>query len=143
MGNPDHNNPLSWRSSSVPGGAPGTSDGILFTGDANADTDQDGLNDLVDFAIGAGSPPTATLTGTAAAPILWFTMDRDIAVQVSSGIQISSDLTAAGPAGWIPASNAILISRTPLTGTVERLTFAIPAPPGATRAFVRARFSNP
>lgn len=143
MGNPDHNNPLSWRSSSAPGGAPGTSDGILFTGDANADTDQDGLNDLVDFAIGAGSPPTATLTGTAAAPILWFTMDRDIAVQVSSGIQISSDLTAAGPAGWIPASNAILISRTPLTGTVERLTFAIPAPPGATRAFVRARFSNP
>ncbi len=143
MGNPDHNHPLSWRASTLPGGSPGSADGTVFTGDANADSDQDGLTDLAEFAIGSGSPPSAILSGPPSAAVFVFTIDRDTAVQVSTGIQISTDLSASGPAGWTGATGANLVSRTPLTGTVERLVFAIPAPPGALRMFVRARFSNP
>jgi hypothetical protein len=143
MGNPDHNHPLSWRASTLTGGSPGSADGAIFTGDAHADSDQDGLTDLADFAIGAGSPPSATWEGPPSAAVFVFTMDRDTAVQVSTAIQISTDLSEGGPAGWTAATGASLLSRTPLTGSVERLVFAIPAPPGAVRMFVRARFSNP
>ena len=143
MANPDHNDPASWRASAVAGGSPGMAEGTIFTGEANADSDGDGLNDLLEFAMGSGSPPSAEMPGSAALPLLWFTMDRDAGARISHQIQISSDLAAPGPTGWTPATGATLLSRTPRTGTVERLLYAVPAPPGATRTFVRARFSNP
>ncbi len=50
--NPDPALPGSWRSSSLPGGNPGTSDATTFQGIAGADSDANGLDDLLDYALG-------------------------------------------------------------------------------------------
>ncbi len=144
MANPEHQNPLSWRASAAVGGAPGAADGTPFLGDATADTDGDGLTDLVDFAIGAGSPPGLRLEGPPTALLMIFTLDRDVTAQVSHVIQTATDVTtSAGPAGWTTTAAPMLLSRTALTGTTERLVFAIPAPAGAARLFIRAKFFTP
>jgi Lamin Tail Domain/CotH kinase protein len=143
MANSAHGDPLSWRASPTAGGAPGTASGAAFTGDPNGDTNLDGLTNLANFAIGAGSPPSLQFDRTAVTSLLAFTMDRDTAAQASSILETSTRLTNSGPGAWTPAAGATLLSRAPLTGTVERLVFAIPAAPGATRMFVRARFSSP
>jgi hypothetical protein len=141
MVNPDHNNPLNWRASSAAGGSPGAADGNVFTGNANTDSDQDGLSDLLEFALGAGSPPSLLVQGPANAALLEFTVERDLSAQVALALQLSTDLTGAGPGGWSEATGATLMNRAPVSGTVERLVFSVPAPPGATRTFLRARFS--
>ena len=143
MGNPEHNDPLSWRTSSFAGGSPGTSDGTTFAGNASADTDLDGLSDLAEFAIGTGSAPSLQMQGVPSARLMIFTMDRDVAAQVSTTVQLATDLIPPGPTGWTTATSATLLSRTALSGTVERLVFSIPVPADAARAFLRARFSNP
>ncbi|MDG2125503.1 MAG: lamin tail domain-containing protein, partial [Verrucomicrobiales bacterium] len=48
--NPDHSLAKNWRSSVAPGGSPGTTDTLTFTGDPNADPDQNGLTALLEFA---------------------------------------------------------------------------------------------
>jgi len=57
--NPDHADPLQWRSSLVPGGSPGTSDTATFVGAPLSDTDGNGQADLLDYAFGvpAGGIP--------------------------------------------------------------------------------------
>lgn len=141
IANPDHSDPLSWKASSSAGGSPGSLDGMVFSGDPNADSDMDGLPDLVEFAIGTGSPPFASFTGLPASPLIWFTVDRDTTAQISTTVQISTD--PAAPSGWTAAPAGSLVSRTPVLDTVERLVFAIPTAPGTPRTFIRARFSSP
>lgn len=51
--NPDHNNPLNWRASAVTN--PGGADNTAFSGSPGADTDHDGLNSLLEYALG-GDP---------------------------------------------------------------------------------------
>lgn len=143
MANPDHSNPLSWRASSVTNGAPGAAEGTNFTGDPNGDADGDGLNNLADFAIGAGLPPAATLDGTPGAPAFTFTLDRDTAANVSHTIETSTDLTSQPVTGWTMMVSPVLLSRTAQSGTVERLVYSVPLPPGTSRAFIRARFTAP
>lgn len=56
--NPDHNDPLNWRSNTVTNGAPGSSDGSQFNGDPNADSDGNGINDFLQYALApAGVAP--------------------------------------------------------------------------------------
>lgn len=45
------------------------------------------------------------------------------------------------PATWQPP-NATLLSRAPVSGTVERLTLAVPAPPGVTRFYLRGKVGD-
>ncbi|MFP6885005.1 MAG: hypothetical protein VCA40_11260, partial [Roseibacillus sp.] len=51
-GNPDHADPLNWRSSVSAGGNPDASDATVFAGNANADRDSNGLPDLIDYVLG-------------------------------------------------------------------------------------------
>jgi hypothetical protein len=51
-GNPDHADPLNWRSSVSAGGNPDASDAIVFAGNANADRNSNGLPDLIDHVLG-------------------------------------------------------------------------------------------
>ena len=50
--NPDPSLPANWRSSLFPGGTPNASDATIFAGNAGADRDQNGLDDLLDYALG-------------------------------------------------------------------------------------------
>ncbi len=43
-----------WRSSTTPGGNPGTSDTTNFSGAPNGDADHNGVADLIDYALGSG-----------------------------------------------------------------------------------------
>ena len=55
-----------WRPSTVPGGNPGTSDALVFSGSVNADIDNDGLSALIEHAIGTSdtvfTPASAAFT---------------------------------------------------------------------------------
>jgi hypothetical protein len=51
--NPDHGRASSWRSSASRHGQPGEADGIVFAGEATADSDGDGAVDLIEFATGS------------------------------------------------------------------------------------------
>lgn len=57
--NPDHADPLNWRASTASGGNPGASDAVPFTGDPNADDDQDGWSNYQEYALGPN--PALTL----------------------------------------------------------------------------------
>jgi hypothetical protein len=50
--NPDHSRPANWRSSAAPHGRPGEANGSVFAGSPLADTDGDGVVDLLEFATG-------------------------------------------------------------------------------------------
>jgi len=50
---PDHALPASWRISAFPGGSPGESDAEVFTGSPLADTDGDGLDAFLEYALGS------------------------------------------------------------------------------------------
>ncbi len=133
--NPDHADPLSWRASFAANGNPGATDGTAFTGAADADTNNDGLADLVNFALGTGAPPSVVVNGNGG---LIVTMERDTAAQTSLTLEVSSDLA---PATWQPASTTVL-SRTSIAGTLERFIVSVPAQPGVTRMFVRGRVTK-
>ncbi len=69
--NPDPSVPTNWRASAEVGGSPGDSDGTPFSGNPEADDDQDGLDALVEYALGsddadASSGPGAISTGSLA-----------------------------------------------------------------------------
>ncbi len=49
---PDHSLAGNWRSSAIPVGNPGSSDSVAFTGVARADDDGNGVDDLMDHALG-------------------------------------------------------------------------------------------
>ena len=58
MTNPDHSLPENWRASTQAGGSPGGDDSIPFVGDPGTDSDDDGWNDLLEFALGSsGTDP--------------------------------------------------------------------------------------
>ncbi|MGV3532810.1 MAG: lamin tail domain-containing protein, partial [Chthoniobacteraceae bacterium] len=48
----DPKDPANWRSSVAVGGAPGTTDRVVFTGNVSEDADGDGLNALLEHALG-------------------------------------------------------------------------------------------
>lgn len=52
---PDHSDGLNWRVSLIEGGTPGTGNALAFDGVAGVDSDGDGLDDLLEYAIGTES----------------------------------------------------------------------------------------
>jgi len=121
--NPDHNDPLNWRASAHPN--PGGSDTTPFTGSATDDADHDGLNGLLEYALG-GNPAVASQAPLPAmtrqpdgSALLTFTrpLTNDAAVWE---IQNGSDL-----ADWT-AAPATLVSRSQ-SGAEETYTYGISA----------------
>ena len=49
---PDHRDPANWRSSALIGGTPAGTDQLSFVGDGLEDQDQDGLQQLLEYALG-------------------------------------------------------------------------------------------
>jgi len=129
--NPDHNNPLNWRTGTNPN--PGTSDSVSFASwqtassqpDPNADTDGDGLSAFLEYALGSDPsapsvPPLPTLTRQPDGSALYVLTLPPTPDDARWEIQNGSGLTA-----WHPAT-ATLISRTTSAG-LETFTFTIPA----------------
>ncbi|MES2476368.1 MAG: lamin tail domain-containing protein [Verrucomicrobiota bacterium] len=148
--NPDHSDPMSWRSSVIVGGSPGGSDALSYAnwksihgnpadGD---DADGDGFTTRVEYALG-GDPQIANpniapsfVLEPAGSMLVSITRRADaegVTIEPESSIHLVQWST---PAGLSKISNV----RESGTPEVERLTFRIPAPVGANRHFIRFRF---
>ena len=129
--NPDHGDPLNWRASPTPG--PGSSDTLPFAAwqtansqpDPVADTDNDGLNAFMEYALGGlpGESSQALLPamvrqpdGSALLTITRSLLADDAAWEVQNGNDLS---------GWTAAS-VTLVDRSLAAGR-ESFTFSVPA----------------
>lgn len=146
---PDHSVASNWRSSTAPGGNPGSSDAAPpFTGDAGADGDDDGLVALLEQALGGDdSDPAAAaypkvsveplVVGSATDDYLLIRIQRDLAVDdLIVSAEISSDLI-----NWDSSATAVvLIEETANGDGTSTLTYRSAQPtPASSRAFIRAR----
>lgn len=117
--NPDHAIPTNWRSSAMPGGSPGTTDSTNFSGDPNADENNDGLTALLEYALGSTGGDGATSPESFPKPgtqffddgsgqfdeYLTLTYRRNLAADdLDFEVQVGSDLSAWDPLGTTPVS---------------------------------------
>jgi hypothetical protein len=143
-GNPDHNDPLSWRSSIDPGGAPGGSDASQFVGDPHGDDDQNGIENLLQYAL-SGPSGSAVLPTAAVAPLevagiindyLTFSFTRNQAADdLRFDVEVSPDLVT-----WAREADGavVLVSRTENGDGTETLLYRVADPlPGPLRLFAR------
>lgn len=115
--NPDHSLPENWRSSSAPGGNPGTSDATAFAGTVGADQNNNGIDDLLDYAVGDGdSVPTIATDGSVIAVSYSHNLTAD---DVSLILQWSTDLESWAPLG----PDFELTGLIPSAGGTERVEF--------------------
>jgi hypothetical protein len=131
--NPDHNDPLSWRPSLSSGGTPGTTDRSSLPANPLADNNQNGLSNLVDYAVGhPGQLPTVSYGPDFA----------DISISRVAGAQVRIAVeTATTLLDWQAQASPELIQREFAMDGTETLTFRVPIPLGAeNRFFIRARY---
>lgn len=55
--NPDHSLPQNWRASAGTGGSPAAGEGPAYSGSLTADSDGDGIRDILEYAMGTLSSP--------------------------------------------------------------------------------------
>ena len=146
--NPEHDLAESWRLSTVEMGTPGTgeSEGTTFTGDPNADNDRDGLNRLLEFALGSSDDDPAdgtdvlnwaveTIAPPAGEPgdYIILSFRRTLAAGICYAVESSSDLQA-----W--HDDAVLIDETDVGAGESRVRFRSAAPlEGGESAYLRLR----
>lgn len=144
--NPPASDPASWRASFVLGGSPGDTDSETFTGDPSADNDGDGLNALLEYALGSvdgdasSSPESLPVLGSGsfgepAVDDLTLTFRRNMAAEdVVISMERSTDLI-----GWEPVS-ALLVSSFPNGDGTETLTYRLQSQVDTnTREFIRLK----
>jgi len=144
-GNPDHNDPANWRESTWPGGNPGDSDAVFFTGNPNDDLDLDGLGALLEHATGSsdqvpnGSPVALATTGDGRFVL---TLQVNLAADdVTHRLELSSDLVNWTDAG---AEFSLLSFTNHGDGTATRTYQSVSGLVSAAvpRRFVRVEFSR-
>ncbi len=101
LSNPDPSIASNWRPSKSMGGNPGGSDATRFTGDPLADTDANGVADLIDYALGDASAISLSGAGRFSYRRVIGTDDVDIRIESSTDL-----------ASWSEAS--------PLLGEAQR-----------------------
>lgn len=131
---PDHSDPLSWRSSLTPNGIPGSSDGSQFVGDPNADDDNNGIENLMQYALSPAGVPTVLPTATVEEYTVGMTTDdymtfrytrKQGADDVIFTVQISDDLVT-----WISENDPsiVLVSRLENGDGTETFTYRLDDP---------------
>lgn len=126
--NPDHSAPPNWRASTLPGGNPGQSDALPFSGDPLADSDGDGIANLVEYALGPDPRIAAAPTPDGprfAVPIVPNADDAFVSGEVSTSL-----------ADWTPAE---LLSTSGATATYQPPAALRGASPLYFRSRVRLR----
>ena len=131
--NPNHGNPMNWRSGMVPNGPPGNSDGTKFSGDPQADLDGNGIADFYQYALAPpGGTPMEPVAGVenftvneATSPYMTFTFTRNRAADdVYYAVEVSPDLDK-----WIrDAGLLVLVSRVDHSDGTETLTYRTARP---------------
>ncbi|MES2708789.1 MAG: lamin tail domain-containing protein [Verrucomicrobiota bacterium] len=127
--------PASWRPSAVNGGTPGAVDSTVFTGTPGADTDADGANDFLEYALGTGVMDPASLpqiTGAFVNGDFLVTFTRAAA---ADDAEVAPEFSADFPA-WNSALT--LQSRTPAGSGLLTEVWKSPAPLPS-RLFIRLR----
>jgi hypothetical protein len=138
--NPDATNPLHWRASTALHGNPGTGDAFALPAFPLNDDNKNGLNNLVDYSLGAGLLPKAGSVITLGLPRLTFTIERNPLADARWKLERAS--TPAGP--WTAADADYEISaRVVLPNGVERLTLRALAPLTGPSGLLRARLRTP
>ena len=123
---PDHGVALNWRSSALPGGAPGESDALAFDGEAGADNDGDGMSAFLEYALGssdliAGGSQVAVINEQPGQLLIGFSR-RLAADDAIVSVEVSSDLVT-----WVPAGDDWEIeSVVPAGNGTELITLRIP-----------------
>ena len=120
--NPDHASPENWRASLIGGGTPGTTDADPFTGTPGADTNGDGLSDLLEYAIRELTPAPG-----GGVSLQRYLVADDARIIVES----SADLGT-----WFPA---VLTATTVPDGQDVTETWLPSGPAGTPRTYMRAR----
>ena len=139
---PYHNAPTNWRSSATVGGNSGSTDATTFTGNPSTDADSDGLNALLEYALGtsdANNPAGLNAWSLTPGPAgtYTFTYQRSIAADdLVRTVELSTDLIAWTNTGVIETSIAN-------AGANETVTCTITPPVGATRVFVHVKVVKP
>ncbi|MFT5410081.1 MAG: hypothetical protein ACI9NC_002808 [Verrucomicrobiales bacterium] len=146
---PDHSVASNWRSSTAPGGNPGSSDAALpFSGVAGADDDNDGLVALLEHALGGddGDPASAAYPKVSVEPLevgnaiddyLLIRIQRDLAAEdLIISAEISSDLI-----NWESGPTAvILVDETANGDGTSTLTYrTTQAVDSESQIYIRAR----
>lgn len=132
--NPDHADPLNWRSSLAAGGQPGGSDAIPPPGDPSGDSDGDGLSNLLEYATG-GSRPEFQVAADGSSLAVDFVRARG--VEAVPGVQLSGNLQS-----W-QAQAAELLDRSFLADGSERIRLRVAVPAGSPSHFARLIFRVP
>ena len=93
----DHSNPLNWQASPAAAGSPLSGDTTRFAGDPSGDDNQDGINNLLQFAFSPDSsrPPSPIVTFDNIHPV--FTFQRNLTACLGFTVQYSTDLQS-----WTP-----------------------------------------
>ncbi len=128
--NPNPSLPANWRASIINGGTPGTTDATTFTGNPLADDNNDGINNLVAYALGTQPPSVLQQAGR----ITWDIPFNPAAEDVTLIPEWSADLVS-----WQPA--ATLFPSDMRTGNLRTLDTA--GPVAARRVCLRVRVVLP
>lgn len=142
--NPNHNDPLSWRSSNAVDGTPGSGEGSQFVGDPSGDDDNNGISNLLQYALApAGVDPTLpTMSiqsfdlGDGEADFMTFSYTRNrIAGDVRIAVEESTNLI-----DWTPGSETTmdLLDRIENADGTDSISFRIKDPvTGAPELYLR------
>jgi hypothetical protein len=138
---PDHDDPLSWRSSVDLDGSPAAGDAVPFAGDPNADGDMDGVNAFLEHALGTSdADPDSGMRAFSIASVGGVprvSLQQNLAADdVVLSLETSPDLVNWSPSG----ATFALIARTNNGDGTATLVFEY-AVPLLDRMFVRARAS--
>ena len=134
--------PSSWRPSVAVGGSPGVGDALTFTGEAEADSDHDGLNALLEHAMGTSDAAADRMedllsVSLAAGNLLEISLQRNLAAEdMQFTIQASTDLEA-----WDDLDAELQLTQSDYLGGGVALEGYRVASPGA-RRFVRVVFAR-
>jgi hypothetical protein len=133
-----HGDGANWRLSATAGGNPGMGDAVPLPLDPNGDTDLDGIENLVEFALGESPMPEVEyqMGNDTMGTVTSYTFSRTPGADIRISIEQSADLQR-----WAPVS--ITMSDSIGIDGRHHLSVSVYDNPGTVRKFSRARISLP